>query len=153
MYFFEYTRIEVETFQNILIQDLDSIEKTILHRSNYDQRVNEQKLQIQEEHVHKVDSLKASLVVMDSNGTESEVQDGNSRLGNDTNVDCAEIRPFYDSEPNFDKGQMDEEDVIPIYDKEPNFEKEQMIEVQSTIVHIMPANEKQQSEQPNFSNE
>ena len=48
---------------------------------------------------------------------------------------------------------MDEEDVIPIYDTEPNFDKEQMVEVQSTADHIMPANEKQQSEQPNFSNE
>jgi hypothetical protein len=81
------------------------------------------------------------------------VQDDNSRLGNDKDADCAEIIPFYDSEPNFDKGQMDEEDVTPIYDKEPNFDKEQMAKVQSTVDHIMPAYEKQQSEQPNFSNE
>ncbi|GKC78193.1 hypothetical protein Tco_1128967 [Tanacetum coccineum] len=32
-------------------------------------------------------------------GTESEVQDDNSRLGNDTNVDNAYIRPIYDDEP------------------------------------------------------
>jgi hypothetical protein len=52
---------------------------------------------------------------MESKGTESEMQDDNSRLGNDTDAVCAETRPFYESEPNFDKGQMDEEDVIPIY--------------------------------------
>jgi hypothetical protein len=80
-------------------------------------------------------------------------QNDNNRLGNDTDADCAEIRPSYDSEPNFYKGQMDEEDVIPIYDTETNFAKEQMVEVQSTVDHIMPANEKRQSEQPNFSNE
>jgi hypothetical protein len=102
---------------------------------------------------NEVKILEDNLGVMESKGTESEVQDDNSRLGNDKDVDCAEIIPFYDSEPNFDKGQMDEEEVIPIYDKEPNFDKEQMVEVQSTVDHIMPANEKQQSEQPNFSNE
>ena len=47
---------------------------------------------------------------------------------------------------------MDEEDVRPIYDTEPNFYKEQMAEVQSTVDRIILANEKQQSEQPNFSN-
>jgi hypothetical protein len=102
---------------------------------------------------NEVKVLEDNLVFMDNNGTESEVQDDNSRLGNDIDADCAEIRPFFDSELNFDKGQMDEEDVIPIYDTEPNFDKEKMVEVQSTVVHIMPANEKQQSEQPNFSNE
>ena len=116
---------------------MDAIEKSIaervLHKEEYDKRVNKKKLQNHEEQVHKVDVLEANLVVMESNGTESDEQDDNSRLGNDTDADCAEIRPFYDSEPNFDK--------------------EQMVEVQSTVDHIMPANEKQQSEQPNFSNE
>jgi hypothetical protein len=69
LYFFKYTRIEVETFQDILIRDLDSIEKAILHRRNYVQRVNEQKLQIQEEQSNMVDALEANLGVMESNGT------------------------------------------------------------------------------------
>nr|GEX17067.1 hypothetical protein [Tanacetum cinerariifolium] len=32
-------------------------------------------------------------------GTESEVQDDSSRLGNDTDADDANIRPIYDEEP------------------------------------------------------
>ncbi|GKA07654.1 hypothetical protein Tco_0686878 [Tanacetum coccineum] len=38
------------------------------------------------------------LVVMKSNGTESEVQDESSKSGNDTDVDDADIRPIYDEE-------------------------------------------------------
>ncbi|GJT40394.1 hypothetical protein Tco_0940259 [Tanacetum coccineum] len=39
------------------------------------------------------------LVVIESSGTESEVQDDSSRSGNDTDADDAEIRPIYDEEP------------------------------------------------------
>ncbi|GJY47941.1 hypothetical protein Tco_0437897 [Tanacetum coccineum] len=39
------------------------------------------------------------LVIMESNKTESEVQDDSSRSGNDTDVDDADIRPIYDEEP------------------------------------------------------
>ena len=63
------SRIEDETFKDILIRDLDSIEKAILHRRNYVQRMNEQKLQIQEEQSNMVDVLEANLVFMDYNGT------------------------------------------------------------------------------------
>ncbi|GJV55901.1 hypothetical protein Tco_1456906 [Tanacetum coccineum] len=39
------------------------------------------------------------LVVKESSGTESEMQDDNSRSGNDTDVDDADIRPIYDKKP------------------------------------------------------
>nr|GEU79860.1 hypothetical protein [Tanacetum cinerariifolium] len=39
------------------------------------------------------------LVVIESSGTESEVQDDNSRSGNDTDATDADIRPIYDEEP------------------------------------------------------
>nr|GFC68339.1 hypothetical protein [Tanacetum cinerariifolium] len=39
------------------------------------------------------------LVVTDCSGTESEVQDDNSRSGNDTDAADAYIRPIYDEEP------------------------------------------------------
>ncbi|GKG32695.1 hypothetical protein Tco_0430205, partial [Tanacetum coccineum] len=39
------------------------------------------------------------LVITESSGTELEVQDDNSRSGNDTDVDDANIRPIYDEEP------------------------------------------------------
>nr|GEY52427.1 hypothetical protein [Tanacetum cinerariifolium] len=48
---------------------------------------------------NKIDMGKAvddDLVVTKSSGTKSEVQDDSSRLGNDTDVDDAEIRPIYD---------------------------------------------------------
>ncbi|GJX87041.1 hypothetical protein Tco_0337815 [Tanacetum coccineum] len=40
-----------------------------------------------------------SSVIIKSNGTESQEQDTNSRLGNDAQVDDADIRPIYDEEP------------------------------------------------------
>nr|GFD31718.1 hypothetical protein [Tanacetum cinerariifolium] len=39
------------------------------------------------------------LVVTESSGTKSEVQDDNSRSGNDTDADNADIKPIYDEEP------------------------------------------------------
>ncbi|GKD23274.1 hypothetical protein Tco_1224977, partial [Tanacetum coccineum] len=39
------------------------------------------------------------LVVMESNGTESEVQDDSNRSGNDKDADDADFRPIYDEEP------------------------------------------------------
>nr|GFA29119.1 hypothetical protein [Tanacetum cinerariifolium] len=39
------------------------------------------------------------LVVTESSGTKSKVQDDNSRSGNDTDADDADIRPIYDEEP------------------------------------------------------
>nr|GFD35510.1 hypothetical protein [Tanacetum cinerariifolium] len=48
----------------------------------------------------KIDIGKAvndDLVVIESSGIESEVQDDNSRSGNDT--DDADIKPIYDEEP------------------------------------------------------
>ncbi|GJX55384.1 hypothetical protein Tco_0285281 [Tanacetum coccineum] len=45
------------------------------------------------------EALDASLVVMESSGTESGKQDTSSRSKNDTNTDDADIRPIYDEEP------------------------------------------------------
>nr|GFA78330.1 retrovirus-related Pol polyprotein from transposon TNT 1-94 [Tanacetum cinerariifolium] len=50
----------------------------------------------------KIDMGKAvndDLVVTESSGTESKVQDDNSKSGNDTNAHDADIRPIYDEEP------------------------------------------------------
>ncbi|GKB01097.1 hypothetical protein Tco_0829141 [Tanacetum coccineum] len=41
----------------------------------------------------------ASLVVIESNGTESQEQDTSSKSGNDAHVDDADIRPIYNEEP------------------------------------------------------
>ncbi|GKF28053.1 hypothetical protein Tco_0094395, partial [Tanacetum coccineum] len=42
--------------------------------------------------------LDASLVVIESSGTDSEVHDESSWSGNDTYVDDVDIRPIYDEE-------------------------------------------------------
>nr|GFC17413.1 hypothetical protein [Tanacetum cinerariifolium] len=50
----------------------------------------------------KIDKGKAvndDLVVTKSSGSESEVQDDNSKSRNDTDADDADIRPIYDEEP------------------------------------------------------
>ncbi|GKF17245.1 hypothetical protein Tco_0062163, partial [Tanacetum coccineum] len=44
-------------------------------------------------------ALDVELVVTESSGTESEVQDDSSRSGNDTDADDTDIRPVYDEEP------------------------------------------------------
>ncbi|GKB00347.1 hypothetical protein Tco_0828340 [Tanacetum coccineum] len=56
-------------------------------------------MQTQESKVDLGKELDTSLVVMESNGTESEVQDDSSRSGNDIDADNADIRPIYDEEP------------------------------------------------------
>ena len=106
-YFLDYTQIEAQTLNDMLIQHLDSIEKTIdesvLHRRADDDMVNEEKLQIQEEQAITVQTLEANLVVTESSGTTSDKQDDNNRSGNDTEADCADIMPTCDTEPNFDE--------------------------------------------------
>ncbi|GJZ30204.1 hypothetical protein Tco_0575251, partial [Tanacetum coccineum] len=78
----------------------------------------------------KIDTGKAvdvDLVVTESSGTESEVQDDSSRSGNDTDADDAGIRPIYD--------------------------EELMAEVQLTIECNIFAIGKQHTEQPEIINE
>ncbi|GJZ08169.1 hypothetical protein Tco_0542452 [Tanacetum coccineum] len=55
-------------------------------------------MQTQESKIDTGKALYNGLVVMERNRTESEVQDDNSRSGNDTNVDNADIRPICDEE-------------------------------------------------------
>ena len=171
-YFLEYTRLDFQNFKDVLLQLMDSIEKLIAerihHKREYNTRLNERKLQTQEGKINTVKVLDVCLVDTESGGTGVEQSDDSSRFGNDTDVDCAEVRPSYDSEPNIDKEQMIEEDIILTYDSETSLDKEQMVEedimpvidtkeqmveVQSIVDNVMPTNEIQQSEQPNFSNE
>ncbi|GKE81125.1 hypothetical protein Tco_1551125 [Tanacetum coccineum] len=55
-------------------------------------------MQTQESKIDTGKAIDDDLVVIESSGTESEVQDDNSRPGNDTDVDDADIRPIYDEE-------------------------------------------------------
>ncbi|GJR13386.1 hypothetical protein Tco_0796038 [Tanacetum coccineum] len=81
-YFLEYTRLDIPEFRDTLIQNMDyvkkSIEKRALHKMEYDSRVNERLTQTTEEKVDSSKALDASLVIIKSNGTESQEQDTSS---------------------------------------------------------------------------
>ncbi|GKE66938.1 hypothetical protein Tco_1521099, partial [Tanacetum coccineum] len=62
----------------------------------YDRRVNKRQLQTQESKIEMGKAVDADLVVIESNGTESKVQDDSSRSWNDTDANDADIRPIYD---------------------------------------------------------
>ncbi|GKF18765.1 hypothetical protein Tco_0063683, partial [Tanacetum coccineum] len=75
-YFIEYTGIEVKHFKDTLLQHMGNVKKSVAERT-----------------------LDADLVVTESRGIESEVQDDNNRSGNDTHADDADIIPIYDEKP------------------------------------------------------
>ncbi|GJW56494.1 hypothetical protein Tco_0103225, partial [Tanacetum coccineum] len=56
-------------------------------------------MQTQESGIDTGKTFDDDLVITESSGTESEVQDESSRSGNDTNTDDADIRPIYNEEP------------------------------------------------------
>ncbi|GJZ89638.1 hypothetical protein Tco_0661420 [Tanacetum coccineum] len=102
-YFVEYTGIEVQHFRDTLLQHLGNVKKSVAkrthHQRQYDRRVNKRLMQTQKSKIDTGKALDNDVVVMESNGTKSEVQDDNSRSGNDTDADDADIRPIYDEEP------------------------------------------------------
>nr|GEW82105.1 hypothetical protein [Tanacetum cinerariifolium] len=102
-YFIEYTGIEVKHFRDTLLQHMGNVKKFIAerihHQRQYDRRVNKRQMQMQESKIDTGKAVNDDLVVIESIGTESEVQDDNSRSGNDTDADDADIMPIYDEEP------------------------------------------------------
>ncbi|GKD56596.1 hypothetical protein Tco_1289983, partial [Tanacetum coccineum] len=106
-YFVEYIGIEVKQFRDTLLQHMGNVKKSVAertrHQRQYDKRVNKRQMKMQESMIDLSKALDADLVVTESNGTESEVQDDSSRSGNDTDADDADIRPIYDEEPMVDQ--------------------------------------------------
>ncbi|GJS04471.1 hypothetical protein Tco_0320979 [Tanacetum coccineum] len=102
-YFVENTGIEVKHFRDKLLQHMGNVKKSVAertrHQRQYDRRVNKRHMQMQESMIDTGKAVDNGLVVMESNGTKLVVQDDNSRSGNDTNADDADIRPIYDEEP------------------------------------------------------
>ncbi|GJT80282.1 hypothetical protein Tco_1054624 [Tanacetum coccineum] len=102
-YFVEYTRLKVKHFRDTLLQYMSNVKKSVAertrHQRQYDRRVNKRQLQTQESKIDMGKAVDNGLVVMESNGIESTVQDDSSRSGNDTDTDDADIRPIYDEEP------------------------------------------------------
>ncbi|GJV27112.1 hypothetical protein Tco_1383560 [Tanacetum coccineum] len=102
-YFVEYTGIEVKHFRETLLQHMSNVKKSVAerirHQRQHDRRVNKRHLQTKESKIDRGKAVVNGLVVMESNGTKSEVQDDSSRSGNDTDADDADIKPIYDEEP------------------------------------------------------
>ncbi|GJY43328.1 hypothetical protein Tco_0431541 [Tanacetum coccineum] len=130
-YFVEYTGIEVKHFRDTLLQHMGNVKKSVAertrHQRQYERRVNKRHMQTQESKIDTGKAVDNGLVVMESNGTESEVQDDSSRSGNDTDADDAYIRPIYDEEP--------------------------MVEVQLTAEYNIFAIGQQHTDQPEIINE
>ncbi|GJW03791.1 hypothetical protein Tco_1562647 [Tanacetum coccineum] len=102
-YFVEYTGLEVQHFRDTLLQHLGNVKKSVAertrHQRQYERRVNKRQMQTQESKIDIGKALDNGLVVMERNGTKSEVQDDSSRSGNDTYADDADTRPIYDEGP------------------------------------------------------
>nr|GEY19050.1 hypothetical protein [Tanacetum cinerariifolium] len=102
-YFVEYTGIEIKHCRDTLLQHMGNVKKSVFerarHQRQYDRRVNKRLMQTQEGKIDMGKAVNDDLVFTESSGTESEVQDDNSRSGNDTDANDADIRPIYDEEP------------------------------------------------------
>ncbi|GJU77783.1 hypothetical protein Tco_1274853 [Tanacetum coccineum] len=102
-YFVKYTRIKVKHFKDTLLQHMGYVKKFVTertrHQRQFDRRVNKRHMQTQETKIDTGKAVDADLVVTESIGTESEVQNDSSRSRNDTDTDDADIRPIYDEEP------------------------------------------------------
>ncbi|GJX42373.1 hypothetical protein Tco_0257363 [Tanacetum coccineum] len=102
-YFLEYTQLEVQQFRDTLIQHIESVKKSIdkraLHKREYEIGVNERQMKTKEGKVDTSKALDASLVDIESSGTESGKHDTSSSSGNDIDADDADIIPIYDEEP------------------------------------------------------
>ncbi|GJT22532.1 hypothetical protein Tco_0892469 [Tanacetum coccineum] len=96
-------QIEVKQFRDTLLQLMGNVKKSVAkrtrHQRQYDIRLNKRQMQTQKSKIDTGKALYADLVVTESNGTESKVQNDSSMSGNDTNADDADIRPIYDKEP------------------------------------------------------
>ncbi|GKD04479.1 hypothetical protein Tco_1179453, partial [Tanacetum coccineum] len=64
-----------------------SVAKRIHHQRQYNRRANKRQMQTQESKINTGKAVDDDLVVTESSGTESKVQDNNSRSENDTDAD------------------------------------------------------------------
>ncbi|GJT56888.1 hypothetical protein Tco_0991942 [Tanacetum coccineum] len=129
-YFLQYTQLAIPEFHDILIQNMESVKKSVderaKHKEEYNSWVNERQMQTTEDKVDSSKALDASLVDTESSGTALKEQDTSSRSRNDAHADDVDIRPIYNEEP--------------------------IAEVQTTAEIIVFAKGKQYTEKPEFNN-
>ncbi|GJV64399.1 hypothetical protein Tco_1475227 [Tanacetum coccineum] len=117
-----------DTFTSTMLLNVDQLQKQLdKDKFQEDGSMAAFWMQTQDSKVDMGKALDADLVVIESNGTESEVQDDSSRLENDTDADDAYIIPIYDEKP--------------------------LVEVQLTAEYNIFATGKQHTEQPEIINE
>ncbi|GJS24411.1 hypothetical protein Tco_0453043 [Tanacetum coccineum] len=89
-YFIAHTQIDVQQFRVLLIQHMESVNKSIderaQHKREYDSRVKERQMQSKEGKVDSSKALNVGLVITESSGTESAKQETSSRLANDSDA-------------------------------------------------------------------
>ncbi|GKC65796.1 hypothetical protein Tco_1098394 [Tanacetum coccineum] len=112
---------DLETFTGTMFLNMDQLQKQ-LDNNEFQEIGSMASFKVLETQL----ILDASLVIIESNGTESQKQDTSSRSGNDAHVNDADIRPIYNEEP--------------------------MAEVQTTDDNVS-ATGQQHTEQPEFNNE
>ncbi|GKB67946.1 retrovirus-related pol polyprotein from transposon TNT 1-94 [Tanacetum coccineum] len=102
-YFIAYTKTDVPLFHDKLIQHMESLRESIQerakHKREYDRRMNERMMQSKEGNVDSSKALDASLVVTESNKTESERHVSSSRSRKDTHAEDAVIYSINDKQP------------------------------------------------------
>ncbi|GKF23722.1 hypothetical protein Tco_0076044 [Tanacetum coccineum] len=76
-----------------------SIVERARHQIQYDRRVNEIQMQMQEGEVDRGKALDADLVVTESKGMKFKKHDTNGRSGNDTHAEDADIKIVNYKEP------------------------------------------------------
>ncbi|GJV84745.1 hypothetical protein Tco_1524643 [Tanacetum coccineum] len=154
-YFVEYTRLEVKHFRDTLLQHMSNVKKSVAertcHQKQYDRRVNKRQLQTQESKIDMGKAVDNGLVVMESNGIESTVQDDSSRSGNNTNTDDADIRPIYDEEPMTEEQLTTECNIFTIrqqHTEQPEIINEgrvdqypEQCQVKSSMLYLSPDNQ------------
>ncbi|GJW41810.1 hypothetical protein Tco_0070609 [Tanacetum coccineum] len=135
--FKDYTQMEAQSFKDLIIQHMESIEQCIVERARHEQeihnrlkRLNERKLQIQECMVQKVKASDASSGEKDYSRIVSDI--GNDQgLENQSNTSRDESSRSR-NECNDKSTSGDETDIRPSYDTKP------MVEVDNTIIPGSP---------------
>ncbi|GJW52232.1 hypothetical protein Tco_0093583 [Tanacetum coccineum] len=81
---------KVKQFRDTLLEHMGNVKKSVAkrtrHQRQYDRRVNKRQMQTQESKTNTGKALDVDLVIKESSGTESKVQDDSSRSGNDTDT-------------------------------------------------------------------
>ncbi|GJS83514.1 putative reverse transcriptase domain-containing protein [Tanacetum coccineum] len=98
----EELRRQGKTLRETLLRHISNVKKFVVertrHQTQHDRRVKKRQMQTQVSKIDTGEAVDNGLVVMESNGTESEVQYEISRSGNDTDADDADIIPIYEEE-------------------------------------------------------